>query len=148
MAYGSEPKFTVPPLTAYTAPTSGAATLVPPNTRNADVEPLGPNTATPVLGSATAETSATVRRAHPVSCCQLGLAYVALQPLPAPLHTVSVQPRVPVEVRSDVPPTAVTWGDDDGNSTPNPASPELAVIATPAWLYDASTLVVPDSPPP
>src|SRR5204863_1770406 len=96
----------------------GAATLVPPNTRNAELpEPFGPNTATPVLGSATAETSAIVRREQPVSCCQLGLAYTVLQPLPAPLHTVSVQPRVLLAVLSDVPPTAVTCGDDAGNST-------------------------------
>jgi hypothetical protein len=39
------------------------------------VTPKVLNTATPVDGSATALTSATVRRAQPVSCCQLGLAY-------------------------------------------------------------------------
>ena len=50
-------------------------------------------TATPVFGSATAETSATVRFAHPPSVCQDGLPMYALQPLPAPLQTVSVQPR-------------------------------------------------------
>ena len=55
---------------------SGAATLVPPNTSQAELlELAGPKTATPVLGSATAETSATVRRAQPESVCQVGLAY-------------------------------------------------------------------------
>src|ERR1041384_4254463 len=123
---------------------SGAATLVPPNTGNAvRLRDVGANTATPVLGSAIAETSATVRRAQPVSVCHDGLAYTVLQPLPAPLHAVSVQPRLLAAVRSDVPPTAMTWGDDAGNSTPKPESPELAVTATPAWLYAASEAAVP-----
>ena len=102
-----------------TGGTSGDDTLVPPNTIHA-VEwcVAGPNTATPVFGSATAETSASVRFAQPVSVCQLGLANTALQPLPAPLHAVSAQPRaVPERVRL-VPPTAVTCGDDAGNWTP------------------------------
>src|SRR6185436_2580613 len=106
----------------------GAATLVPPITTNDDsVAELGANTATPELGSATAETSAIVRREHPVSCCQLGLPYTPLHPLPAPLHTNSDQPREFVSVNSDVPPTATTCGDEAGNCTPNPLSPELAV---------------------
>src|SRR6266849_2751356 len=82
---------------AYTEPMIGAATLVPPKTS----QPLRPldgvlsYTHTPVLGSATAATSATVRSEHPTSCCQLGLAMYALQPLPEPLHTVSMALRVP-----------------------------------------------------
>ena len=52
------------------AATSGEATLVPPYTCHA------PDwyTATPVLGSATAETSASRRLPHTVCVCQLGLA--------------------------------------------------------------------------
>ena len=53
--------------------TSGEATLVPPYT----AQPFAPvvwYTATPVFGSPTAETSASVRIEQPVSFCQLGLA--------------------------------------------------------------------------
>src|SRR5262249_4426489 len=98
----------------------------------------------------TALTSATVRRVQPVSCCQVGLATTAEQPLPAPFHTVSVQPRPPVAVRRLVPPTAVTNRDAAGNSTPKPASPELAVIAMPGWLKNRFSSVVSaeSSPPP
>ena len=62
-----------------------------------------------MLGSATADTSATVRFAQPVSFCQLGFALYAEQPLPAPDQADSVQPREeePPVVRC-VPPTAVT----------------------------------------
>jgi hypothetical protein len=91
------------------------------------------STATPVFGSATAETSATVRRAQPVSVCHAGFGSNALQPLPAPLHADSIQPRAFAAVVSDVPPTAVTSGEAAGYETPNPLSPELAVIATPGW---------------
>src|ERR1700759_5674066 len=100
---------------------SGAATLVPPSQIHDEVvSVLGPNTATPVLGSATAAISATIRLAHPVSCCQLGLGNVALHPLLEPIHAVSVQPRALLAVASVVPPTATTLGDDDGNSRPRP----------------------------
>ena len=45
----------------------------------------------------------------------------AEQPLPAPDHADSVQPRVvPAAFRSEVPPTATTNCEDAGNSTPNP----------------------------
>src|SRR5215510_15428295 len=99
----------------------GAAALVPPSTIHAEVvSELGPYTATPVLGSATAATSATMRVVHPVSCCQLGFGSVALQPLLEPPHAVSVQPRRLAAVASVVPPTAVMFGDDDGNSRPVP----------------------------
>ena len=66
------------------------------------------NTATPVSGSATADTSASLRLAQPVSCCHAGLAMKAEQPLPAPDQAVSLKPRAPKEYRRDVPPTAVT----------------------------------------
>src|SRR5215510_1242660 len=99
----------------------GAAALVPPSTSHYEVvSVLGPYTATPVLGSATAATSAIIRLVHPVSCCQLGFGIVALHPLTEPLHAVSVQPRALVAVASVVPPTAITFGDDDGNSRPVP----------------------------
>src|SRR5882672_1878490 len=127
---------------------SGAATLVPPNTWNADaVDDVGANTATPVLGSATAETSASMRRAQPASCCQLGLANTVLQPLPAPLHTVS---RGVAPMWTEVPPIARTPGEVAGNCGPprKPLSPELAVTVMPAWVYDADSELPPDSPPP
>ena len=87
-----------------------------------------------MVGSATAETSATVRLEQPVSCCQEGLASTPEQPEPAPDHTLSVQPRV-LELRvSAVPPTAVTFFDAAGYSVTKPLSPEETVIATPGWL--------------
>ena len=66
----------------------------------------------------------------------LGIAVLnAEQPLPAPDHADSVQPRVvPAAFRSEVPPTATTNCEDAGNSTPNPPSPEEAVTAMPGWL--------------
>ena len=69
-------------------------------------------------GSATAETSATERRAQPESVCHDGFASYALHPLPAPLHAVSVHPRLPPPTVSDVPPTAVTNRDAAGIETP------------------------------
>src|SRR4051794_10508282 len=51
-------------------------------------------TARPVTGSATAATSATVRRVQPASCCQVGLASYREQPLPEPAHAFSAHPRV------------------------------------------------------
>src|SRR5690349_19488781 len=99
---------------------SGADTLVPPNLSQPELLRLtGAYTATPVFGSATAETSATVRwSAQPISVCHAGLAYTVLQPLPAPLHAVSLQPRALDPFLRLVPPTAITWGDEAGNSTP------------------------------
>ena len=92
---------------------------MPPNTSQPEFLPrAGPYTATPVLGSATAETSATVRLLQPVSVCQLGLLNTVLQPLPAPLQAVSVKPRAFVAFLRLVPPTAVTCGDEAGNCTP------------------------------
>src|SRR6266496_878711 len=113
----------------------GADTLVPPNWNHGPPEtPKVSNTATPVDGLATALTSATVRSEQPVSVCQVGFAYTLEQPLPAPDQAVSVQPRALVERVSVVPPTAVTCGEEAGNSTPKPESPELTVIACPGWL--------------
>ncbi len=74
-----------------------------------------------------------MRRAQPGSVCHAGFGSNALQPLPAPLHADSVQPRALAAVVSDVPPTAVTRGEAAGYETPKPPSPELAVIATPGW---------------
>src|SRR5436309_13158904 len=65
-------------------------------------------TARPVRGSATAATSATVRRAQPRSCCHAGFGSYLEQPLPEPLHAVSDHPRAVEVLRSVVPPTAVT----------------------------------------
>src|SRR5690348_11741683 len=73
---------------------------------------------TPLFGSATADTSATVRRAQAVSGCHGCLASYAEQPLPAPLQAVSLQPRAFEARPSVVPPTAVTNGEAAGYSTP------------------------------
>src|SRR6266545_7680403 len=118
----------------------GADTLVPPNTCHPGAWKVS-YTATPVRGSPTAETSATVRRAQPGSAWNTGLASNAEQPLPAPLHAVSVHPRPPPERTSEVPPTAVTYCDDAGKERPKPSSPELAVMTTPGWLRNASSCV-------
>ena len=102
-----------------------------------------------MFGSATAATSATVRRAQPASVCHVGLEMNALQPLPAPFHTVSVNPRALAARLSEVPPTAVTNWDAAGNWTPNPLSPELTVTAMPGWLKCASSVTSAEySPPP
>src|SRR5262245_7636688 len=127
----------------------GEEALVPPYT----VQPLAPkvwNTATPVAGSATADTSASARREQlVVTVCQLALASKLEQPEPAPFHAVSVQPRLLLAVRSEVPPTAVTNWEVAGNSEPVPLSPELTVIATPGWLKWESSVVWPEySEPP
>ncbi len=81
-------------------------------------------TATPVFGSATAATSLLVRLLQPVSVCQDGLGSSAEQPDPVPLppapepQTVSVQPRELAAELSEVPPTAVTYCEAAGYSTP------------------------------
>src|ERR1043166_3674711 len=115
----------------------GDATLVPPNTSHAagsslpEMSTAGANTATPVAGSATAATSATMRVSHPVSCCHDGFGARMLQPLTELIHADSVQPRLLLAVASEVPPTAMTNSDDDGNCAPwpKPTSPVLATIA-------------------
>src|SRR5262245_38586239 len=106
------------PARAYTPAMIGDEALVPPTTNQPDWfwNGVESKTATPVLGSATAETSATARRRQPV----LAFAWPEIwawkreQPLPAPLHTVSLQPRLLEAVVSVVPPTAVTNFDEAG----------------------------------
>src|SRR5215475_11633574 len=109
----------------------GDDTLVPPKSSQPDTRNES-KTSTPVLGLATAETSAMARR---LQCavmfgmfCQLGCVSNALQPLPAPLQALSTRGEMDV---SDVPPTEVTNGDAAGYCGPKPLSPELAVMATP-----------------
>src|SRR5262249_54022989 len=104
-----------------------------------------------------AATSATVRRAQPVSVCQLGLVSNRLQPLPAPPlallalpQTVSVQPRALVSRTRWVPPTASTVVAAAGYSTPKPLSPLLAVMRAPGgvknWLVVVGAVGL--APPP
>src|SRR5262249_60195078 len=103
--------------------------------------------APPVRGSPTVATSATIRFAQPGSLCQVGLVCDLLQPLPAPLHAASVQPRVVVvDLVSVVPPTDRTNGDAAGNAISDrsiiasfrvasqPSSPELATTSVPGWF--------------
>src|SRR4051794_26653792 len=92
----------------------------------------------PVRGSATADTSTTLRFAHPRSRCHAGLLSNFEQPLPAPGQAFSVQPRAFFACCREVPPTAVTYGEDAGHWTPYPASPDAAVIVTPRRLKCAS----------
>src|SRR5947209_8641863 len=96
----------------------GVATLVPPNTSHPP-EGYVSYTDTPVLGSATAETSVSIRLEQPESVCQDGFEMYAEQPLPAPDQALSDQPRVvPDALFRVVPPTAVTYCDDVGNWVP------------------------------
>src|SRR5262245_29209698 len=99
----------------------GAETLVPPNTFQPPSWKVS-YTATPVAGSATAATSATVRLEQPLSLCHAGYASYSEQPLPAPLHTDSDQPRALESRTRLVPPTAVTYCDAAGYSTPKALS--------------------------
>jgi hypothetical protein len=107
--------------------TRGDATLVPPYTCHW----LPWTTATPVFGSATAETSASMRLPQRLCDCHDGLGMYALQPLPESAHTVSAQPRDEDDFASDVPPTASTYCEVAGNSAPYAWSPALAVTRTP-----------------
>src|SRR5580693_1794681 len=100
------------PASANTEAMIGDDTLVPPTSRKPSWSKVS-KTATPVLGSATADTSLSVRILQPVSVCQEGLASSAEQPDPVPsvldvLHTLSVQPRALLACFSEVPPTEVT----------------------------------------
>src|SRR3954469_6331543 len=113
----------------YAPAISGAEALVPPATPH-ELLPMplnGPHTATPVLGSATAEMSTSVRIGHPLSDCHDGLSSRAEQPLPVPDHAVSDQPRALASCVSDVPPTATTSGVAAGYCAPRPSSPADAV---------------------
>src|ERR1035437_5577748 len=95
----------------------GAETLVPPSTYQL---PLSA-TATPVFGSATADTSAWVRKVPqaPVGCHD-GFVSYAEQPPPVPPRSFpqadSVQPAAMLPARL-VPPTAVTSGAAAGAAT-------------------------------
>ena len=124
------------PARAYTEAMSGELRLVPPTWAQPSRPCATPSsirtsqllldpqllyvsyTPRPELGSASAETSATVRLAQPVSCCQDGLGSYDEQPLPAPDHALSVQPRELDAWVSVVPPTAVTYCEAAGYSTP------------------------------
>src|SRR4051794_38990935 len=97
--------------------------------------------ARPVCGSATADTSATVRPGQAGSCCHRGLSNQAEQlepaawPFASTAQAVSDQPRLFAARVSVVPPTAVTVGRLAGNEAASwyPVSPEEAVMATPGW---------------
>src|SRR5882757_4720682 len=87
-----------------------------------------------------------LRLAHPLSSCHTGLATYVEQPLPAPFHTDSDQPRVVDARLSEVPPTAMTLAAEAGHDVPYPSSPVEAVIAIPGWtkylaFADASALL-------
>ena len=106
-------------MSANVAATMGDAALVPPST----IQPPSPNesyTARPVFGSATAETSATVRWPQPVSVCQLGLgmngAAAAARVVPGALDPAARAARS-TDTRL-VPPTPTTYCDDAGKLTP------------------------------
>src|SRR5581483_482823 len=109
------------PARAYIAATTGAPTLVPPPT----IQPVGDPggaievyIATPVRGSPSTATSATVRFRQPVSCCHDGLLMYWLQPLPVPDHTPSLQVRGLSSGIRLVPATATTFGTEAGNVGP------------------------------
>lgn len=111
-------------------------------------------TATPVFGSATAETSVSARRLHTVPgrmLCQEGCASSLEHPEPVPssgplFHAVSLQPRaLPASVArvSDVPPTDTTRGDAVEAEPLEAAELANASLATPvsANAAAATTLV-------
>src|ERR1051326_3343868 len=102
------------PERANTAPREGRDALVPPTTMKPPSLRL--NTATPVLGSATAEMSDAARRVHAalgtVPTWNDGSGRTRLHVLPAPDHAVSVPPRAVVVDRTRwVPPAAITCSD-------------------------------------
>src|SRR4051795_2336837 len=99
----------------------GADALVPPKTS----QPAAPRyavesyTATPVFGSATADTSASALPEHCVALvCQAGFALRVEQPLPAPDQADSVKPRAFDARCRLVPPTATTESKEAGEPTP------------------------------
>ena len=120
---------------AYRAATTGVARDVPPICMSPGAAPalVRVNTFIPVFGSASADTSVTMRLLHCVSVCQVGFAVMLLHPLPLPDQAVS-EARVPDAVSSsEVPPTAVTPRDAAGEPGPNedhPESPDAATNAT------------------
>src|SRR6476660_4508008 len=101
----------------------GADSLVPPTWAQVeDVLVVGQYPARPPLpGSAAAETSAMARLAQPVPepAAAASASLTLEQPLPAPLHALSLQPReVEVALTRLVPPTAVTYFEEDGKLPP------------------------------
>ena len=117
------------------AATMGEEALVPPTTCQEPPPPLSLQyTATPVFGSPTAATSASMRIEQLLSVCQLGFEMTALHPLPPLFHAVSAQPREDEELASDVPPTATTPAEVAGYDAPYPLSPADAVMRTPGCV--------------
>ena len=116
----------VPPASANTPAISGAARLVPP-IWNHPVAPPWPGTgvdvkiAVPVVGSASAETSATARwLPHPAApaavACHEAARKRELQPLPAELQADSPPYEPSARRFRCVPPTATTFGNDAGKA--------------------------------
>jgi hypothetical protein len=88
-----------------------------------------------VAGSASAEMSAMARSSQLVDrpCWKSGFGSYGEQPLPPSAHASSPYPRGELSEVSVVPPTATTWGLVAGQLVTLPASPVLAVTATPGW---------------
>src|SRR5581483_3585924 len=99
---------------------------------------------TPVLGSATADTSAIVLPEQPVSVCQRGLGSDE-HPDPAFVQAISSQPRALAAGSRDVPPTPTTSVYAAGYWTPYPLSPLEAVMTTPGWLSQGPFPAVPET---
>ena len=104
------------PSSVNEAATMGDDALVPPTTIHCPPQ----LTATPVCGSPTAETSASMRKPQLVVAwgCQAGRGMKPLQPLPPLLHAVSLQPREPPPWLRVVPPTAITPAEVAGYDAP------------------------------
>src|SRR5437588_359180 len=106
------------PPSAYMAASIGEEALVPPTSFHPPLPLEVSYTATPVLGSASAATSLSIRLEQPVrpsAVCQDGWGSTDEQPDPVPspgpvFHTDSVQPREFDAVVSLVPPTETTFG--------------------------------------
>src|SRR5215831_19454923 len=104
------------PPRAYMAASIGEEALVPPTSTQPPTPLEVSNTATPVAGSASADTSLSIRLLQPAgrlsAACQDGFASTVKQPDPVPsepcvvFHTDSVQPREFEAVVRLVPPTA------------------------------------------
>src|SRR5579871_6038668 len=111
------------PASAYMAATIGEEALVPPTSFHPPLPLVVSYTATPVLGSASAATSLSIRLEQPdrpSAVCQDGWGSTVEQPDPVPslpgvvFHTDSVQPRAFDAVLSRVPPTETTFGEVAG----------------------------------
>src|ERR1044071_4114403 len=105
------------PARANMAASIGEEALVPPTSFHPPLPLEVSYTATPVLGSASAATSLSIRREQPdrpSEACQDGCGSTAEQPDPVPFHAVSVQPRELEAVFRLVPPTETTFGEAAG----------------------------------